>query len=525
MNDVEAATGNAPKSAREPEGSEANADGAEISPHIEDAQFRMLAENIPTLCWMANADGYIHWYNRRWHEYCGSTPQQMEGWGWQSVHDPTILPDVLGRWTASIANGNPFEMTFPLRGSDGAFRPFLTRVQPARDAEGSIVGWFGMNIDVSAQIEAETEFRTANMKLHAIAAEREAILGQLGEGVIVTDPQGRITFVNEAATRLHGVTRIDVEPEDYTEAYSLLTEFGEPHPIDDLPLTRAVRNAETVIDARWRIRRPDDTEVLAIGNARPVYAPDASLIGAVLTIRDDTSRHAAEEALTEALRIKEILLQEVNHRVKNSLQLVTSLLSLQAGKTATPEVKRSLLEACTRIGVVAAMHERLYTTGTHDRVDLTAYLRELARDTVAALDSERDISLDFADQGEVVVDIADAVPVALVVNELLTNSMKYAFKQAQRGKIEIAIRTIAEEIQIAISDNGTGMPDDFDPIKSKGLGMRIVSALTQQVRGKIDRMPAEQGTSFILTIPRPTEQFAPAHTDQRALAHERRLSG
>ena len=512
MNDVEDDTNDAPQPSGNRGSNDEPADGAEANTHIEDAQFRMLAENIPTLCWMANADGYIYWYNRRWYEYCGTTPQQMQGWGWQSVHDPAILPDVLARWTACIADGNLFEMTFPLRGADGTFRPFLTRAQPVRDADGDIVRWFGVNIDVTAQIEAETELRAANMKINAIAAEREAILSQLGEGVIVTDPHGRITFVNEAATRLHGVKRIDVEPDDYTEAYSLLTELGEPHPVENLPLTRAVRNAETVIDARWRIRRPDDTEVLAIGNAQPVYGPEASLIGAVLTIRDDTSRYAAEAALAEAVRIKELLLQEVNHRVKNSLQLVVSLLTLQAGRTAEKEVKKSLLEACTRIGVVAAMHERLYSTGTHDRVDLTAYLRELSTDTVAALDSEGKVSLQFADEGEVVVDLADAVPVALVVNELLTNSMKYAFKQARSGKIEIAIGTVAEEIQIAISDDGTGIPDDFDPLKSKGLGMRIVSALTNQVRGKIDRLPASHGTSFVMTIPKPTQQLVASHT-------------
>lgn len=150
----------------------------------------------------------------------------------------------------------------------------------------------------------------------------------------------------------------------------------------------------------------------------------------------------------------------------------------------------------------------MYTTGTHDRVDLTEFLRELTTDTVAALDGEGKVSLQFTDEGEVVVDLADAVPVALVVNELLTNSMKYAFKQARSGKIQIAIGTVAEEIQIAISDNGAGLPDGFDPIKSKGLGMRIVSALTKQVRGTITRLPATLGTSFMITMPKPTMPMA-----------------
>src|SRR5919108_4103867 len=78
-------------------------------------QYRQMAEMIPQLAWMANADGWIYWYNRRWYEYTGTTPEQMEGWGWQSVHDPAELPRVMERWQASIATGNRFDMVFPLR--------------------------------------------------------------------------------------------------------------------------------------------------------------------------------------------------------------------------------------------------------------------------------------------------------------------------------------------------------------------------------------------------------------------------
>jgi PAS domain S-box-containing protein len=147
---------------------------------------------------------------------------------------------------------------------------------------------------------AEAALRDARARAEALAAEREAVLGQLAEGVIVTDPAGRIVFVNEAAARLHGVARLDVAPEDYSETYHLFTEDGRPYPPEELPLARAVLRGERVSDERWLIRRPDGTEVLAIGSARPLRAPDGAAIGAVLTLRDDTAREAAERAVRES---------------------------------------------------------------------------------------------------------------------------------------------------------------------------------------------------------------------------------
>ena len=125
-------------------------------------QFRVLANLIPTLAWMADATGWIFWYNDRWYEYTGTTPQQMEGWGWQSVHDPEVLPEVMGRWTASISTGEPFEMDFPLKSASGEFRWFLTRVAPLKDASGAVTQWFGTNTDVQAQHEAAEAAHAAN---------------------------------------------------------------------------------------------------------------------------------------------------------------------------------------------------------------------------------------------------------------------------------------------------------------------------------------------------------------------------
>jgi len=116
-----------------------------------EAQFRQLANSIPQLAWMAEPDGAIFWYNDRWYSYTGTTPEEMAGWGWEKVHDPEILPEVKERWLESLTSGKPFEMEFPLRGDDGTFRWFLTRVEPVFDSSGKIVLWFGTNTDIEAK--------------------------------------------------------------------------------------------------------------------------------------------------------------------------------------------------------------------------------------------------------------------------------------------------------------------------------------------------------------------------------------
>ncbi|MES1258253.1 MAG: PAS domain-containing protein, partial [Acidobacteriota bacterium] len=145
----------------------------EVRQRENESHFRMLADSIPQLVWMADPTGYIFWFNRRCYEYTGATPQQIEGWGWQSVLDPEVLPTVLAAFRTSIETGEPFEMVFPLRGANGLFRQFLTRMAPLRDAAGAIQVWFGTNTDISAQRETEAELRASQESLR-VALEASA---------------------------------------------------------------------------------------------------------------------------------------------------------------------------------------------------------------------------------------------------------------------------------------------------------------------------------------------------------------
>jgi len=140
-----------------------------IGATLKDREFRKLAEHIPTLCWIADAEGYIFWYNRRWYAYTGTTPEDMQGWGWQRVHDAKIFPEVLERWKAAISSAVPFEMVFPIKGKDGQFRPFLTRITPAFDEKGVVTNWYGVNTDISRQIEAEAAFAQSEANFRMLA--------------------------------------------------------------------------------------------------------------------------------------------------------------------------------------------------------------------------------------------------------------------------------------------------------------------------------------------------------------------
>jgi PAS domain S-box-containing protein len=148
---------------------------------IKDSErhWRMMLDAMPTLAWTARADGFIDWYNQRWYEYTGKTQQEMEGWGWQSVHDPETLPMVLDRWNESIATGQPFEMTFPIRRKDGVYRSFLTRVSPVRDQSQRVIRWFGTNTDVEGEHQAIEAAEFAERRSAYLSEVSAALAGSL----------------------------------------------------------------------------------------------------------------------------------------------------------------------------------------------------------------------------------------------------------------------------------------------------------------------------------------------------------
>lgn len=215
-------------------------------------------------------------------------------------------------------------------------------------------------------------------------------------------------------------------------------------------------------------------------------------------------RDTHEKALAAAVRAKEILLREVHHRVKNNLQIIASLLNMEAD--SLPESFRTVMEESQRrVRSMALVHEQLYTCERPDQLDFGAYISTLTHDLFAAYNprlSEVRLTLDL---DPVVLDVDRAVPCGLIMNELLTNSLKHAFPGGRAGEIRVEVHSRNDEVILRVADNGVGLPPGFDWRSSTSLGLRIVHILAAQLNGNLTCYP-EPGAAFTLTFPMPVER-------------------
>ncbi|MBW7895515.1 MAG: PAS domain S-box protein [Opitutaceae bacterium] len=384
---------------------------------------------------------------------------------------------------------------------------------PLRDAAGEIIGVLGVYDDITVRKQAEDLAVATKDELARLLAEaeqsRRALLSvvedhQAAERALrASEDRWRHAVQGSAA----GIWENDIvtgedfysdrskemlgyAPADIPASREVWTALIHP---DDVQIGRAaiqehLAGRKPYYEAEHRFRCKDGSYRWISSHARAVFDAQGRLLRISGTHVDIHERKLAEEKLRTSLREKEALLKEVHHRVKNNLQVIISLLRLEAGRSKEPSRREVLQEMQGRIRSMALLHETLYRSGNFAGVNLADYLRQVATQVFRAQNTAPgrvQLSLELA---AVSVDMDQAIPCGLIVNELVTNSLKHAFPDARAGAMKVSLGKVGEGPlhQLEITDNGVGLPADFELQTSGTLGMQLVADLSRQLQGEFE---------------------------------------
>jgi PAS domain S-box-containing protein len=457
--------------------------------------YREFLEGLPCLVFVSQAPVGNIFVNARFCSYTGRTAEELSGRGWLGALHPDDLKDGWPRPSDLRTASGGFEAEYRLRAADGAYRWQLARGVPFDAGPGQPPYFLGTITDIHDQKMARLA-----------AAERELALrlaqDAAGVGMFDWDLLNDELRWDAVCKRVFGLPpdepmTIDrfyalVHPDDRAWVGQVIARALDPGTPDDSYSVeyRAVLPSGAVrwIDARGRVM----FEGAAVG--RRAYR----FLGAAV---DVTERREAQRDLAEALAARDLLLTEVNHRIKNSLQIVAALISLSAGRLSEGEGRRALTEAQNRIAVIAAIHERLYQTGRHGELDFGPFAQELLSDALRSSGIAPEAALEFTAMGDLTLEMARAVPLAIVLNELATNAVKYAWESGSRERLRVAVEREERAMVLTLSDHGAGLPEGFQIGKGAGLGLRVANALVKQLSGQIEATSGAQGATFRITVP------------------------
>ena len=303
------------------------------------------------------------------------------------------------------------------------------------------------------------------------------------------DTKGTILFANDTLRKRFNMGKEEIIG---TNAYDLLP--------DDL--ARKIREKiNRVIESGESLIYSDQIRGIYLNNyIYPINDENGKLHRLAIVSIDITPLKSAENALKVALKEKELLMKEIHHRVKNNLMVISSLLNLQSRYIKDKEALGLFRESQTRAKSMALIHERLYKSEDLRSINFGEYISNLANDLFSTYGADRnrlELDLRMKNTEDLNVDINTAVPLGLIVNELLSNAMKYAFPDDREGKILVDFHKEDDGFILIISDNGIGFPEELNYKNTESLGLQIVNTLTDQIEGVIT-MNVQDGTTFTI---------------------------
>ncbi len=459
-------------------------------------KYRLLAENVKDVIWTTDL-------NFRF-TFVSPSVVALSGYTAAETLDQTIdqiltesslaiVAEVLVREMAREHSAETVDLTRSVMleleqiRKDGSIIPVEIRAGFLRDGAGRPIGILGVTRDITERRQVEAALRESEQKYRQLVQYAPA-------GIYEIDfVQQKLISVNDVICEYTGYSREELLA---LSPFDLLTD--ESKSLFVQRLQQGLQGQALPEDVEYKIKAKNGQEYWVLLNARWRYQDDRP-VGATVVVHNITERKLIEEQIKASLHEKQVLLQEIHHRVKNNLQIISSLLSLQSATVQAPEVLRSFFDSQHRIRSMALIHEKLYRSENLTQIDFADYIRDLTAYLWRAHSAtERGIGLNVQAE-DVLIKIDTAVPCGLILNELISNALKHAFPEGRTGYINIELKQENQRLCLVVGDNGVGLPDNFDFNRTGSLGLQLVATLVSQLDGVLEQI-SNHGTHFRITF-------------------------
>ena len=483
---------------------------AEVRARKAEARYQALIEQVPAVTFMASFENGLS------EIYVSPHIETLLGYTAREWIDDPILwyqrlhPDDKERWnkefSRTVSWAEPFKADYRFLAKDGRVVWIHGEAKVIRDEAGQPSFVQGIGYDITEHKNAEAVLQRSREQLeqlvHARTAELGAFKAALDEHAIVaiTDPQGRITYANDKFCSISKYTREELLGQDHriiNSGYHQKEFFRD--------LWAAIARGR-IWQGEIRNRAKDGSFYWVATTIVPFLNEDGKPRQYVAIRTDITERKRAETAAVQSLREKETLLKEIHHRVKNNMQLISSLLDLQSAYIKDPQALEVFRECQTRIRSMALIHERLYQAASLAEIDFREYVGSLVAVLTRTYNTRAGAIAVELDLAPVALSLDAAIPLGLILNELVSNSLKHAFPDRRTGTIRVVLRQPADGgFVLSVADDGVGLPEGFDWENCPSLGLRLIHILVQQIRGALE-VTHKNGTTFTLTASVPPQK-------------------
>ena len=404
-----------------------------------------------------------------------------------SFFDPQYQNPIRQAFEACIEKQKPYDLEVRFINAKGQALWCRALGEPVVE-NGTVVKARGYFLDITAKKNIEES-------LHESEERFKAMYENTTIGLYRTTPEGQILMANPALVRMLGYQSY----EELAQRDLSADGFEPRYPRKDFSERLEAEEKVTGLETAWLTR--NGQEIFIRESARAIRDDRGKVLYYEGTVEDITERKMAEEQVKRDLKEKEVMLKEIHHRVKNNMNIIASLLSLQGQNIHTKEdVLDALNQSRNRIYSMVMVHEQLYKSDDLSKIDMKHYVELISRRLKQACAPGKAIEI-IPDIEPIFLNINTAIPCGLILNELITNALKHAFRDLDEGKIFITFRSITDSVcELRVYDNGIGLPENMEIDSTDTLGLKLIHLLTEQIHGKLE-VQRGTGTAFQIQFP------------------------